>query len=162
MDIQSIHPWPRRRFLSGLAVAGGAGILGIQSGPVMAEPPPEISAIRLIFDINIPVLCYAPQYVAETLLHAEGFTDIQNVKMVDASEARTLGTGQADIGATFTGDLIVAIDNGNPIVILSGVHPGCLEVFAREGNRLHSGRILENTSCSWILTRTTLHWRRTY
>ena len=38
------------------------------------EAPPETTTIRLIRN---PGICVAPQYVADELLRAEGFTDIQ-------------------------------------------------------------------------------------
>ena len=73
----------RRRFVTNAAVAGAAGFgaLGAVSRggggtSLAAEPPPEISTIR--FE-KAPVTCIAPQYVAEELLHAEGFTDVRYV-----------------------------------------------------------------------------------
>jgi NitT/TauT family transport system substrate-binding protein len=41
---------------------------------ITQEAPPETTTIRLV---KIPGICVAPQYVAEELLRAEGFTDIQ-------------------------------------------------------------------------------------
>ena len=55
---------------------------------VAAELPPETTTIRLIYDPDIPVMCYARQYVAEELLHAEGFTDVRHVRQVEGSEMR--------------------------------------------------------------------------
>ena len=40
------------------------------------EGPPETTTIRLPMSANI---CWAPQYVAEELLRAEGFTDVRYV-----------------------------------------------------------------------------------
>ena len=42
-----------------------------------AEPPPETTRLRMF---RSPSLCVAPQFVAEELLHAEGFTDVQYVQ----------------------------------------------------------------------------------
>ena len=70
----------RRRFVTNAAVAGAAGLgaLGAVSRgggrSLAAEPPPEISTIRLD---KSPVTCVAPQYVAEELLHAEGFSEVR-------------------------------------------------------------------------------------
>ena len=62
----------RRRLLATLSSAAAAGLVG---GKVSAqEAPPETTTIRLV---KIPGICVAPQYVAEELLRAEGFTDIQ-------------------------------------------------------------------------------------
>ena len=73
----------RRRFVSNAAVAGAAGFgafgalsRGGGGTSLAAEPPPEISTIRLE---KLPVACLAPQYVAEELLHAEGFTEVRYV-----------------------------------------------------------------------------------
>jgi NitT/TauT family transport system substrate-binding protein len=67
-------PW---LFLGGLAVAAAARLLGLHVGPVAAEPPPETTRLRLE---QIERNYIAPQYVAEELLHVEGFTEVQYVK----------------------------------------------------------------------------------
>jgi NitT/TauT family transport system substrate-binding protein len=128
MTIQHARPFSRREFVAGLGLAGTAGFLGVTAPPVTAEPPPETTTIRLIYDPDISAVCYAPQFVAEELLRAEGFTDVRYVRLVEGSEAKTLVTGQADLSAEFTGDLILASDAGRPIVILAGLHMGCLEL----------------------------------
>ncbi|SRR5437764_13614100 len=67
----------RRRLLATLSSATAAGLIG--SGKVGAqEAPPETTTIRLT---KIPGICVAPQYVAEGLLKAEGFTDVQYVEV---------------------------------------------------------------------------------
>ncbi len=60
--------WTRRRFLSGLALAGTTGFLGLRLHRVAAEPPPETTRLRLF---KIPGICLAPQYVAEDLLRQD-------------------------------------------------------------------------------------------
>ena len=72
MSAQHAARWSRRQFLGGLTLAGTAGLLGLRSRPVAAEPPPETTTIRLV---QIPVIFIAPMYVAEELLQSEGFTD---------------------------------------------------------------------------------------
>src|SRR5690242_476624 len=67
----------RRRFLATASLACAAGLLGA-SKSVCAEPPPETTTIRLA---KIPGICIAPQYMAEELLLAEGFTDVRYVPM---------------------------------------------------------------------------------
>jgi NitT/TauT family transport system substrate-binding protein len=69
MDNRRPERWSRREFLGGLTLAGTAGLLGLQPGPVAAEPPPETTKIKLI---KISGICIAPQYVAEELLQARG------------------------------------------------------------------------------------------
>jgi hypothetical protein len=49
--------WTRRRFLGGVTLAGTAGLLGLDAGPVAAEPPPETTTLRLD---QWPALCFPP------------------------------------------------------------------------------------------------------
>ena len=65
----------RRRFLAALSAAGAAAMLPPRQGSA-AEPPPETTTVRLE---KLPIICFAPQYVCEALLRAEGFTDIRYV-----------------------------------------------------------------------------------
>ena len=74
----------RREFVHGTALAGAAGLLGIGRNGYAAEPPPETRRIRLG---KAPSACLAPQYIAEELLRAEGFQQIEYV-----------GTGQGSAG----------------------------------------------------------------
>ena len=64
----------RRRLLATLSSAAAASAFG---GAISAqEAPPETKTIRLIQNAGI---CVAPQYVADELLRAEGFNEIQYV-----------------------------------------------------------------------------------
>jgi NitT/TauT family transport system substrate-binding protein len=118
--------WTRRRFLSGLTVAGTAGVLGLSSGPVAAEPPPETTKVRLIHQ----GLCLAPQYLAEEFLQREGFTDVHYAQVnPEASIYEVLASGGADISMAFGVPVILRIETGQPLVLLSGLHVGCLELF---------------------------------
>jgi hypothetical protein len=65
----------RRQFLATLSSAAAGSLFGGASLSAQ-EAPPETSTIRLIRNAGI---CIAPQYVADELLRAEGFTDIQYV-----------------------------------------------------------------------------------
>lgn len=120
--------WSRRSFLGGLTLAGAAGLLGLQTDPVAAEPPPETTTIRLV---QSPVICFSPQFVAEALLKAEGFTDVQYVKQA-GGPYKALATGKADINTGLGGRFIISVDAGDPIVILSGAHVGCFELFGTD------------------------------
>src|SRR5262249_13109926 len=75
----------RRRFLTALSSAGAAGLVGLRAKPTNAEPPSETTRIRLIHD---PSICVAPQYLAEELLRADGFSDVQYIEAADGSGAR--------------------------------------------------------------------------
>jgi len=130
MRIQYAKRFSRRGFLSGLTLAGAAGLLGLHAGPVAAEPPPETTRIRLG---RVPAICVAPEYVAEELLQGEGFTEVQYVKVENSVAAYTaLAAGEADFTLHFSGPLLLQLDTGDPVVILAGVHVGCFELFGTE------------------------------
>src|SRR4051794_26756675 len=96
----------RRRFLNNIAWAGAAGFgaINIAAGnnSLAAEPPPEVTSIRLERD---PVICIAPQ-MAEALLHQEGFTDIRYVDLTEPDNVpgmipRMIAHGKVDFGRSF-------------------------------------------------------------
>ncbi len=120
--------WSRRKFLTNLGLAGGAVLLGSRSGLVAAEPPPETTKLRLAYHSRS--LCHAPLYVAEDSLRGEGFTDVQYVKT--SAVEKSLASGEVDVVTHFCGPLIMQVDNGDPIVLLSGLHPGCIELVGTE------------------------------
>jgi NitT/TauT family transport system substrate-binding protein len=133
MSDQQATGWSRRQFLEGLTVAGTAGFLSLRPRPIAAEPPLETTRVRLH---KMAGICIAPQYVAEELLHAEGFTDVQYVE-VELSELTTaiyrrLASGTVDISMAFAPPFIIQVDAGTPIVLLGGVHVGCFELFGTE------------------------------
>jgi NitT/TauT family transport system substrate-binding protein len=118
----------RRRFVATLSSAGAMGLIG--GGNSFAEDaPPETTTIRLIQNAGI---CVAPQYVADELLRAEGFTEIQYVMKSPAVMAEAIGRGEVDLSLHFVALLIPAIDAGEAITMLAGVHVGCFELFAKE------------------------------
>ena len=120
----------RREFLRLFGTAAAAGIAGIRSQSVNAEPPPETTRIRLP---KVPSICIAPVYVAEVLLRAEGFTDISyvgsGVTFAGVPGAQMMGEGEADIGMNFAAPLVIGLDRGAAISVLGGVHVGCFELF---------------------------------
>jgi NitT/TauT family transport system substrate-binding protein len=73
----------------------------------------------------------APQYIAEELLWAEGFTAVQYMKQEGNVEVvRALSSGEAQLSMAFVAPFIIQADTGHPIVLLGGVHVGCFELFA--------------------------------
>ena len=116
-----------------LLAAAAAGLGSIRPGPAAAEPPPETTRLRLS---RVPTICLAPQYIAEVLLRGEGFTDIQYVGEGTSHSgipgARAMGAGETDIAMNFAAPLVIALDEGVPIVVLGGVHVGCFELFGAE------------------------------
>ena len=80
-----------------------------------------------------PGICIAPQYLAEELLRADGFTDVSFVPaMKGPPGAAMIGRGEADFTSTFAASVILPIDAGEPITALAGIHRGCYELFANE------------------------------
>ncbi|TGQ32389.1 ABC transporter substrate-binding protein [Mesorhizobium sp. M00.F.Ca.ET.216.01.1.1] len=122
----------RRHFLAGAAATGLAGLLG-RATSARAEPPPETTSIRLA---KISGICIAPQYVAEELLRAEGFTDVRYVAAeAGVGQSEKIARGEVDFSLNFAAPLALAIDAGDPITVLAGVHPGCFELFGKENIR---------------------------
>src|SRR5437868_12852908 len=120
----------RRHFLTTLSSAGAVGVLGAPNS-FGQDGPPETTTIRLA---KIASICIAPQYVADELLRAEGFTDIRfGATDAGAPAALSLARGEIDFTANFSPPLIIAIDAGEPITLLAGEHIGCFELFTSEG-----------------------------
>jgi NitT/TauT family transport system substrate-binding protein len=122
----------RRRFLSALSAAGCAGFLAGARSSAQDEPL-ETTTVRLA---KISGICIAPQYVADELLRAEGFTDIRHLPTeAGVPAALSLAHGEVDFTANFAPALMITIDAGEPITMLGGEHIGCFELFARKGIR---------------------------
>jgi NitT/TauT family transport system substrate-binding protein len=123
----------RRDFLRMVTIAAAAGMGFDRTSFAAVGPPPETTRLRLG---KVPSICVAPQYVAEELLRAEGFTDIQyvgeGVSSAGLTGAHAMGAGQFDISMNFAAPLVLGIDQGTPIVVLGGVHVGCFELFGTE------------------------------
>ena len=75
--IQNRDGWSRREFLTTAALAGTGALLGLRSKTLAGEARPETTRLRLVHG---PSMCQAPQYLAEELLRAEGFVDVQYAK----------------------------------------------------------------------------------
>jgi len=123
--------WSRRDFLRTATLAGAAGILGIDSSSIAAEPPPETTRLK-IADLARGI-CVAPSYVAEELLRGEGFTEVQYLKKENQDDRlRAVATGEAQMIVTFVSSLVSRLDAGDPLVFLAGSHVGCFELFGTE------------------------------
>src|SRR5207244_10166151 len=85
--------------------------------------------------IKASSICWAPQYIAEDLLRAEGFSDISYFEYPGGPVSTPLVAGQADISMNFVGPNIIQLEAGDPVVFLAGIHAGCFEVFARAAIR---------------------------
>ncbi|HWO40327.1 MAG TPA: ABC transporter substrate-binding protein [Candidatus Eisenbacteria bacterium] len=119
--------WTRRAFLNAAALAGVESFLRLTADAGAAEPPSETASLKLL---EIPALCWAPQYVAEDLLRAEGFSRVQYIKReIGPGMFEPLRSGEANLSMGIAGPLMIEIEAGAPIVLLAGVHVGCYELF---------------------------------
>ena len=135
----------RRDVLRNLALAATAGVLRIRPTlAAAAEPPPETRTLRLG---QLTGICIAPQYIAEEFLHGEGFTQVQYVKEAGrVATNKALASGDISITAASLGPLLVQIDAGDPITLVSGLHVGCFALFATE--RIRTLRDLKGKTVS--------------
>jgi len=128
--IQNRYGWSRREFLSTAALAGTGALLGLPADSLAAEPPPEINKLRIV--VTQRSSCSnAPFLMAEELLRGEGFTDLHYVQGTGGlGDEKLLTTGAGDFMAGFAGRHIFALDAGDPVVVVAGLHSGCYELFA--------------------------------
>src|SRR5215470_4292872 len=96
--------YSRRELIGGLTLMASAG-LGLRPERAAAQPPPETTRLRLLKEKGRT--CWAPQYVAEDLLRAEGFTDVTYVEFPGGAVAELLTAGKADISLHFVGPNII-------------------------------------------------------
>ena len=118
----------RRRFLTTLSLAGPAQFIPVPRA-LAVEGSLETKTVRLpkVFGV-----CISPQDVAEELLRAEGFTDVHYIEIEAARVAGAIGHGELDFGLNYTPLAIPAIDAGEPLTMLAGIHVGCFELFTKE------------------------------
>jgi NitT/TauT family transport system substrate-binding protein len=119
----------RRKFLGQCATLGAASSLGLHGHASATEPPPEVSKIRLV---HAPAICLSPQYVAEDLLRDEGFTQVEYAELKTSNPYTVVAAGGADMSMEATVAFLPAIDTGAKLVVLSGVHAGCYELFGHD------------------------------
>ena len=119
----------RRTFLKGVALVGTVGLEGLRPRSGAAEPPLETRKIRIA---QVPAICLAAQYVAEELLHGEGFIEVQYVKMPLPQIVKAISAGDIDFSADTAPSVIIELDGGAPLVVLAGIHVGCYELVGTE------------------------------
>ena len=94
MHVHSSRHWDRRDFVKGVAaLAGAVGLTDYDMRSAPAELLPEITRIRLL---HAPTLCLAPQYLAEQLLHLEGFSEVEYVNSPTTVGPSMIAGGEAD------------------------------------------------------------------
>jgi NitT/TauT family transport system substrate-binding protein len=116
------------------AMLAGGGLLaacgpqnGALGGPV-ALPPPETTTVR----IAMAPACEPGLMLAGDYLREEGFTDI---RYIDTSfiERAWLLNHEADVSVGHPEFLVASLDAGLPLMMLAGLHSGCLELWAGPG-----------------------------
>jgi NitT/TauT family transport system substrate-binding protein len=112
---------------AGLALLDGCA--GWPSAPGVATETLETTTVRLALTY---ILCQAPLVIAEDMLKAEGFTDVQYIKLNKTNTVDVVVTGAADLGMQFSGPVLNQLEVGSPIVSLAGVHVGCFELFGTD------------------------------
>jgi NitT/TauT family transport system substrate-binding protein len=118
----------RRHFLTTLSY-GAAGLFVTPHAEAIEEHL-ETTTVRLL---RIPAICWAPQYIAEELLRAEGFTDIRYIDVAStAAVNEAVAEGKADFTLHFAPQLVSVIDGGGAVTVLAGVHVGCFELFGSD------------------------------
>jgi NitT/TauT family transport system substrate-binding protein len=121
----------RRRFITGLSLAGAAALF--RTPAIAAEERLETTSVRFM---RIPSICHAPQFVIEDLLRAEGFTDIRYIEAASNAEINeAVASGNVDFNIHFAPQWVIVIDGGGPVLVLSGVHVGCFELFGNASIR---------------------------
>lgn len=128
MELQA---WRRRSVMGSVAAFALAAACPRRSGA--AEPPPETRRIRIQ---DSPIACYAPLYVAEALLKAEGFAEVEYVKVPTATgPGPALAEGRVDLIQDDATAYLRQIEGSSPVVVLAGIHSGCWELFAQKSVR---------------------------
>jgi NitT/TauT family transport system substrate-binding protein len=129
MSDATTRRFSRRDFLAGGSALAAVSLLGLP-GIAAAEPPLETTRLRIA---QGPFICYAPQMLAEELLRLEGFTEVEYVPVsADYTLTTIVGKGRVDLAIFGPTSAVASLDAGWPIVVLSGVHVGCWELFAHE------------------------------
>src|SRR5215468_1703604 len=95
----------RRRFLRGLSLAGAVSVIGTPPSQA-ADGPLETTTLRLP---KVAGICVSPQYAAEELLRAEGFTDIRYVETSASAVADAIGQDRLDFGLNYAALFLPAI-----------------------------------------------------
>ena len=128
----------RRDFVTGTAAAGAAALFAVRPRSVAAEPPPETTTIRLFHQ---PLACFAPIFVAEPLLQAEGFRRVEYVDIPvrlrpiatrHGPVPEALTAGEIDLAVADPPTYLLSLDAGGSAVLLAGLHAGCVKLLASE------------------------------
>lgn len=117
----------RRRFLGSISALGATWLL--PTSPAAAEPPPEVKQIRFGY---IPTVCLAPLFLAEGLLHSEGFERVEYFDNTISGPVDKAGAVWVDFFQNDAASTLYGQDRGLATVALAGIHGGCYELFGNE------------------------------
>ena len=118
----------RRQFLTTISLGGAAAVAGVLPARG-SDGSPETTALRIA---KSPTICVAPQYVAEELLRAEGFSDISYVDTLAPDVPEAVAQSKVDFSMAYASQFIAALDAGAPVTLLAGIMVGCFELFGNE------------------------------
>src|SRR5690349_8031226 len=96
----------RRRFLTTVSAAGAAWLFRAPRA-LAAEGALETTTVRVPKFFSI---CVSPQYAAEELLRAEGFTDVRYVDTPASAVSEAIGHDRLDFGLNYAALFLPAID----------------------------------------------------
>lgn len=116
----------RREFLLGMTAIGCSSAVSLPA-PASADAAPEISKVRIAEAL---VACQAPLHVAEDLLKAEGFRDLEFIPGNTDTGPNLVARGIADFTQWAVGANFLLLDRSDNLLILAGIHSGCQQLFA--------------------------------
>ena len=125
MDRSTHASFTRRRFMSSSVTFAAASLLAFTK-TAAAEPPPEITTIRLE---DFPAICLVPAFLAEELLYAEGFIRVEYVKGVANVLAES---DEFDLTLITAPALVNTQDASSRWLAIAGIHSGCQELFGND------------------------------
>ena len=80
-----------------------------------------------------PGICVSPQWIAEELLRAEGFTDVRYVEIRGrVRRPGAVGRGEIDFTMNSATALVAPLMAASRSHCLTGLHAGCFDLFAEE------------------------------
>jgi len=111
----------RRDFVRAAYAAGALSL-----APSLLAADRKIETTRIVIGEG-GAICTSPSYVAEHLLKAEGFKDVEFLPAVNRAKG--------DFAFAYGPTWLEWIDGGAPLVIVAGLHPGCIEIFGAKDIR---------------------------
>ena len=126
------RPLSTRRQLLLRTLGTGAAIVGGSALAACARQSEastlETTTVRIVY----PVDCDPGLVLAERYLLEEGFTHVQFVN-TEFTARGWITKNLADFACAHSEFAVGAIADGLPLVVLSGLHSGCLELWVRDG-----------------------------